>query len=293
VYSKDLYIHEIIIRAPMYAPNVDGIDPDSCQNVRIIANDISCGDDHIAIKAGVCGDGGKEDEGDEKDDKNDGLSIKRERSLWSTYDPIDCAADPKFAAGEYVSRNITVHRNVFRTGMGIALGSELSGGIEDVDIQGNLIGYQCLHGHDDPAKSCGWGHAMHLKTTLTRGGFLRNIQFKGNTIFNTTGVFLLETDYQDSQHEEPPANYSTTDIRNITLQHNNAQGEARAVNFNCSPFMTCKNVRAIFNHFDSSSGEEQSPAAAYHCLNVETYVARSNEPKGLRECFLDSMNRRT
>ena len=39
----------------MYAPNSDGIDPDSSRDVMIEHNDVSCGDDHIAIKAGVCG----------------------------------------------------------------------------------------------------------------------------------------------------------------------------------------------------------------------------------------------
>ncbi|KAG7349231.1 glycoside hydrolase family protein [Nitzschia inconspicua] len=53
--SRNVHIHHMIIRAPMYAPNVDGIDPDSCHNVMIEHNDVACGDDHIAIKAGLCG----------------------------------------------------------------------------------------------------------------------------------------------------------------------------------------------------------------------------------------------
>lgn len=42
--SRDIYIHHMRIRAPLYAPNVDGIDPDSCQNVLVEYTDVACGD---------------------------------------------------------------------------------------------------------------------------------------------------------------------------------------------------------------------------------------------------------
>ena len=40
---------------------------------------------------------------------------------------------------------------------------------------------------------CGWGPGIHIKTTLTRGQFLKNIVFKDNTIINNTGFISLET----------------------------------------------------------------------------------------------------
>ena len=273
VYSKDIYIQGTKILAPMFAPNVDGIDPDSCENVLIEDNDIRCGDDHIAIKAGVCGDDTVENAVTQSDDDS-GLQSR---------DPIHCASDPRFRAGGYVTRNITIRGNMLRTGMGIALGSELSGGIEDVLVSQNYIG-NCEHGHDSPKKSCGWGHAMHLKTTLTRGGFLRNIQFEGNIISNTTGVFLLETDYQDSQHKLPPSNYPTTDIRNITLMHNDATGEAVTMSFQCSPYMTCKDL-TVENNF-----VEKAKPSDYHCAYVQTYKVNRNYPNSLEECMRNSMN---
>jgi polygalacturonase len=57
VYSNDIHVHHMKIRSRMYAPNSDGVDPDSSKNVMIEHNDISTGDDGIAIKAGVCGSG--------------------------------------------------------------------------------------------------------------------------------------------------------------------------------------------------------------------------------------------
>jgi polygalacturonase len=118
--SRDVHIHHLTIRARLYAPNADGIDPDSCRNVLIEENDISCGDDHVAIKSGL------------SDAKH---TVARENY------PV------------YVTRNVTVRRNIMRTGMGISVGSETSGGMEDVLVEGNTLGLcdegrwvtNCLH----------------------------------------------------------------------------------------------------------------------------------------------------
>eukprot|EP00729_Bicosta_minor_P001755 gene1755-6655_t len=99
VYCTDVYIHDVVISSPANSPNTDGIDPDSSQNVLIERCTISCGDDHIAIKSGLD------------------------------------------AAGRAVgipSKNITVRNNVHYSGRGISVGSEVSGGIEDVLIESVL-----------------------------------------------------------------------------------------------------------------------------------------------------------
>lgn len=101
VFSSEVTIRDVTIRAPLYSPNTDGIDPDSSQHVLIEQCDISVGDDHVAIKSGM----------------ND---IAR--------------SDQKYA-----TRNITVRHNILRTGMGIAVGSETAGGIHDVNIYDNTI----------------------------------------------------------------------------------------------------------------------------------------------------------
>ncbi len=60
---KDVWIHDMTIQAPDYkavgggAPNGDGIDVDSCQNVLIEHNHINCGDDHVTILSGTNGKG--------------------------------------------------------------------------------------------------------------------------------------------------------------------------------------------------------------------------------------------
>ena len=102
VYCTHVHVHHIAIRAPLYAPNTDGIDPDSSRHVLIEHNDVSCGDDHVAIKSGMNG--------------------------------LARAAFPRLAA-----ENVTVRHNVFRAGMGVSVGSETSGGVRDVHVHHNLI----------------------------------------------------------------------------------------------------------------------------------------------------------
>ncbi len=102
VYSHRVHVHHTTIRAPLYAPNADGIDPDSCRDVVIEHNDISCGDDWVAIKAG-----------------------------------LNAYARTSFP--RFVTQNVTVRHNTLRTGMGISVGSETAGGIRDVRVHDNLV----------------------------------------------------------------------------------------------------------------------------------------------------------
>jgi polygalacturonase len=223
VFCTDVHIHHIKIRSPMYSPNSDGIDPDSSQNVLIEHNDISCGDDGIAIKSGVCGESS----------------------------PLQC---DNFTAVSKETVNITIRKNIFRIGMGIALGSECSGGIRDVLIEDNLVGV-CKPGHCEDG-CCGWSIALHLKTTDTRGGHMRHIVFRNNTIYNTTAVILVEQDYQ--QKPDNTSDIRPTLIQDVLFQNNAARGTASSLQFLCSEHEPCKNISFVNNDFN----------APVHCQNV-------------------------
>jgi polygalacturonase len=96
VLCDNIVIDQVTILAPPEAPNADGIDPDSCRNMRISNCYISVGDDCITLKSGY------------KFSKT-GKNIP--------------------------SENIVVTNCVFGRGHGgVGIGSETSGGVRDVTV---------------------------------------------------------------------------------------------------------------------------------------------------------------
>ncbi|PON43239.1 Glycoside hydrolase [Parasponia andersonii] len=124
VYCSHVTVQNVTILAPRESPNTDGIDPDSSDNVCIEDCYISTGDDLVAIKSGW----------DEY-----GISYGRP------------------------STNIVIHRLTGETGRGsgIAIGSEMSGGVSDVRAENIQIFNS--------------GTGIGLKTSPGRGGYVRNI----------------------------------------------------------------------------------------------------------------------
>ncbi|XP_009621433.1 putative polygalacturonase [Nicotiana tabacum] len=100
---KNVTIRNVTILAPIAgAPNTDGIDPDSCEDVLIENCYISVGDDGIAIKSG-----------------------------WDQYG-ITYGRPSK----NILIRNLIIRSNV---SAGVSIGSEMSGGVSNVTVENVLI----------------------------------------------------------------------------------------------------------------------------------------------------------
>ncbi|KAL3654662.1 hypothetical protein CASFOL_001397 [Castilleja foliolosa] len=100
---KNVTLKNLTILAPVYqAPNTDGIDPDSCQDMVIEDCYISVGDDCVAIKSG-----------------------------WDQY-----GTSYGRPSKNILIRNLVVRSNV---SAGISIGSEMSGGISNITIENIII----------------------------------------------------------------------------------------------------------------------------------------------------------
>ncbi|KAM7279441.1 hypothetical protein ACFE04_006575 [Oxalis oulophora] len=137
VYSSNIVIRNVTILAPRDSPNTDGIDPDSCSSVCIEDSYISVGDDMVAVKSG-----------------------------WDEYG---------IAYGRK-SSDITIRRVTGSSPFaGIAVGSEMSGGVENV-LAEHINLYTM-------------GIGIHVKTNSGRGGFIRNLTFSNIYMEKTrTGI---------------------------------------------------------------------------------------------------------
>ena len=146
LYCKNFTARGLTIRS-VY-PNGDGIDLDSCDGATIERCDINTGDDSIAIKSGR------------------GLAAQ---NLGRPTENV-------------VIRDCRLQSSIFA---GLALGTEMSGGIRNVKIQNCVI--------------AGRQNAVFIKSRDGRGGFMENISGENLTILKSPtflGVDLLRKGIQ-------------------------------------------------------------------------------------------------
>ncbi len=152
--------------------NNDGVDPEMSQNVLIEDCVFDQGDDAIAIKSG------------------------RNQDAWRLNTP---------------SKNIVMRNCLMKNGHQlVAIGSELSGGVENVYVHDCEV--------EDKAKMF---HLAYIKTNERRGGFVNNIYIQNiNAGGLDKGVLGIETDvlYQ-WRHLVPTIEVKKTPIRNIHLEN--------------------------------------------------------------------------
>lgn len=182
--------------------NGDGIDCDSCKNVYITNSLIASQDDCIAIKSGK---------------------------------------DAEGRAAAMISENIHVSNCRFESGFGVAIGSEMSGGVRNVTV-----------------RDCEFNNTFSIgsvKTCRGRGGVIEDILFENVTLLNTDtehsdckwfrGGIYVDSYYSNDEisTERQPVTEETPLIKNVTFK--NAKVDTcggNAVYISGLPEMHCENI---------------------------------------------------
>lgn len=144
VYSSNVIIQGITIIAPVTSPNTDGINPDSCTNTKIEDCYIVSGDDCVAVKSG-----------------------------WDEYG-IAFGMPTK----QLIIRRLTC---ISPFSAVIALGSEMSGGIQDVRAE------------DITAINTESG--IRIKTAVGRGGYVKDIYVRSMAMHTMKWAFWMTGNY--------------------------------------------------------------------------------------------------
>ena len=161
IYSENVVITNCLFES-FGVHNGDGIDPDSSKNIYIFDNIFNCGDDCIAIKSGKNPEGNK-------------INIP--------------------------TQNVEIFNCRAIRGHGCAIGSEVSGGIENVNI------FDC-----DFTNTI---YGLHIKTTKKRGGFVRNVVVD-NASFPSINIRMVPYN-DDGKSSNELTEFKDFVFKNITL----------------------------------------------------------------------------
>lgn len=186
LYTDGFDIDGVDIRALEYIPSSDGIDIDSSNDVNILNCRIEAHDDCISIKSG-------------KDE--DGRRVARP------------------------SENILVENCHFAYGHGgVAMGSEVSGGIRNVTVR------SCLMDNEN------W-NPLRFKSQPSRGGVVENILFEDVTIRNARNLFEINMEWRMIPPLAPACPQLTV-LRNICFRNIYAETQSAGMihGFKDAPF---------------------------------------------------------
>ncbi|MBP1615527.1 MAG: beta-xylosidase [Bacteroidetes bacterium] len=165
VYCDNVIVRGVTIDS--HYPNNDGCDPESTSNVLIEDCTFKTGDDAVAIKSGR---------------DRDGRYIGRS------------------------SQNIVIRNCIFHSECnGLCIGSEMSGGVENVYMDNIQIGTV--------------KNALYFKSNRDRGGYIRNVQVSNISVERSKGAILrFETNYFGFRGGQHASQYEKFHISNIEAE---------------------------------------------------------------------------
>jgi polygalacturonase len=232
---ENLILRDLNVRNPWYSQNGDGVDIESCKNVVICDCSFDVGDDAICMKSGK-----------DKPGRDRGIPTE----------------------------NVIVDNCVVYHGHGgFVCGSEMSGGIKNVEVRNNLY--------------IGTDVGLRFKSTRGRGGVVENIYINGVNMVNIPNEGLLfdlfyggkgageETEEELAARmnaEAPEVSEETPAFKNIVIENVTGTNIKRAIYFNGLPEMKIQNVTLRNITMNATEGAifRQTNGLVIDNVNIET-----------------------
>lgn len=216
---ENLIVDDVYIKNPEYAQNGDGLDVESCKNVIIYRSTLDVGDDAICIKSG------KDEDGRKRGIPTENVIVK------------DC--------------------RVFQGHGGFVVGSEMSGGVNNVSVT--------------DCQFIGTDVGLRFKSTRGRGGVVENIFIDNINMINISNEALLFDLYywvKNAPKTIPPVDETTPQFRNITINGVTSFNSGMSVKFNGLPEMHIENVKLSNSIFTATKGGLLSESTGIDFNNV-------------------------
>lgn len=241
---KNLIVNRVNIRNPYYSQNGDAIDVDSCENVLITNSTFDAGDDGICIKSGKDADG-----------------RRRARPC----------------------KNLIVDNcTVFHGHGGFTVGSEMSGGVENIKVSN--------------CRFLGTDVGLRFKSTRGRGGVVKNIYI--NDIYMKdilADAILFDLFYggksaveaaaeKDETVNVPavPVDETTPEFRDIYISNVCCNGASKAMLFNGLPEMPVTNINVSDCTITADEGITLRNSQDITFKNVKCYPEKGDAITTLR-----------
>ena len=214
LWCKDVVIKDITVRNPHYSANGDGIDIEACENVILVGSSFDVGDDAICVKAGKDADGRRH--------------ARKCRNLIIA----DCT--------------------VYHGHGGFVVGSEMSGGVENVHVTGcRFIGtdvglrFKSTRGRGGVVKDI-WCDHIYMKDIVTYG-----------VVFNLYYAGVAATEMtKDGEADVQPVDETTPEFRDFHFSDVLCAGAEQAVFINGLPELPVRNVAFARCNFTADKGVE-------------------------------------
>lgn len=182
LWSRTLRFSDLHIESPPRSPNTDGIVPESCQDVRITGVRISTGDDCVAIKSG---------------------------KAWVA------------ARISAPTRGVVVSNCLMERGHGgVVIGSEMSGGVYDVEIR------DCIFRGTD--------RGLRIKTCRGRGkaAIVDGVLMERVVMDGVGTAFAVNSFYNcDSDVDIPVGDDGTPTLRNVCIRDVHCENTAHSAGY--------------------------------------------------------------